>query len=611
MASRLDLREAGGLDRLDSTARRFVPRGYPSRSRLAKTSPMLPWLLGIAALLASAFVLWRVFGWIRWRRRPRGVLSLVVSGALPDLPPGGGWRSWFRRTSGPDLPSLLELLDLAAHDPRVESLLVRIERLECGLGRAEEMRAALDRFRAEGKPVIVYADELGLAAYWLALGASSIRLPPTGSLHVSGIAMEFTLLRGLLDRAGVRAQLLARGAYKSMREQFTERQMSEANREMLTSLVTDLDHQLVERIAGARHKSADEVRAAIDSGPFRAEQALALGLIDQTQYSDQLAGELGVEDGKVQSFGDYRRRLRRRQLWRRRATLIALLPISGTIRSGHDRPGPNGPRATGHHSFRRVLRRLAKSPRIRAIVLRVDSPGGSALASDLMWRELGLAAKKKPLFVSMVNVAASGGYYTSAIEGVPLWANPVTLTGSIGVVGGKFEIAGLLAKLDIGREAIASGPHANFYTPTQPWNDEELQKVDRDIEAAYHDFVTKMAGARRMPYDTLEQLARGRVWTGRQAQESSLVDALGGLWDVKLALREKLALPTSAPIRWVAATAHRGLRPRRADDELSSGVANWLRSRLPGVSDALELTLDLRGEWLFALSSIWQSRDGR
>jgi protease-4 len=572
---------------------------------------MLRWSLVILAVLLLCAVLWRVLGWWRWRRRPRGALSIVLSGALPDVPPGGGWRSWFRRTSGPDLPSLLDQLDFAARDPRVESLLVRIEHLECGLARAEEMRAALERFRTSGKKVIVYADELGLSGYWVALGASSVRLPPTGSLNVSGVAMEFTLLEGVLDRAGIRAQLIARGKYKSMREQFTASRMSDANREMLTSLVADLNAQLVERVSAARGKAREEVQAAIDSGPFRAEQALSLGLIDQTQYSDQLAEELGAEQGKLQSLASYRRRARRRRLLPpRRAVRVALLNISGTIRSGHDRPGPNGPRATGHHSFRQVLRRMVKSSKVRAIVLRVDSPGGSALASDLMWRELNLAAKKKPMLVSMVNVAASGGYYTSALAGVPLWANPTTLTGSIGVVGGKFEVSGLLSKLGIGRETIASGPRANFYAATSRWTAEELEKVDRDIEAAYRDFVTKMAEARRLPYEALDHVAQGRVWTGRQALEASLVDALGGLWDVKAALRERLSLPKDAPIRWVAASAHRGLMPRREDDELSSGVQSWLGRHLPGAGEALELALDLRGEWLFALSLIGRG-DGR
>jgi protease-4 len=572
---------------------------------------MIRWFYIALAVSIACLAIWRLTGWLRWRLRRPATLQIVLTGALPDIPLGGGWRNWFRRTSGPDLPGLLDVLDVAARDPKVASLLVRIEQLQCGLGRADEMRAALERVRAAGKPVIVYADELGLAGYWVSLGASSVRLPPTGALNISGVAMEFTLLEGVLDRAGIHAQLLARGKYKSMREQFTARSMSDANREMLTSLVTDLHAQFIDLVASARKKPRDEVQASIDTGPFRADQALAHGLIDVTQYSDELAEELGIDSGKVQSVADYRRGRRRGRLLPRRATSVALLSISGTIRSGHDRPGPNGPRATGHRSLRRALRRVARSPRIRAIVLRVDSPGGSALASDLMWRELTLAAKKKPMLVSMVDVAASGGYYTSAVEGVPVWANPSTLTGSIGVVGGKFEVSELLAKLGIGRVTIASGPHANFYAVTTPWNAEELEKVDRDIEAAYRDFVTKMAGARGVSYEALERVAQGRVWTGRQALEASLVDRLGGLWDVKAALRERLALAADAPIRWVPASAPRGLRARREDDlELSTGVAHWLRSSWPGAADLLELALDLRGEWLFALSIVHPKRHG-
>jgi protease-4 len=570
---------------------------------------MLRWLLAAVGLALVLLLSWRVLGVWRWRRRRAGALELVLSGPLADLPAPGGLRSWLRPAPGPDLVGTLGLLETVSRDPKIETLVVRIEHLQCGLGRAEELRSALARCREAGKTVIVHADELGLAGYWVALGASSVRMPPTGSLNVSGVAMEFTLLQGALERAGVRAQLLARGEYKSMREMFTAARMSDENREMLTSLVGDLNRQLVERCAAARRMTVDDVRTAIDRGPFRAEEALACGLIDSTQYVDQLADEVGVEDGKVMSAAAYRRGLRRGRLWRRRATPVALLGVTGNIRSGHDRAGPNGPRATGHLSFRRALRRAVASPKLRAIVLRVDSPGGSALASDLMWRELTLAAKKKPIFVSMVNVAASGGYYTSALPGVRVWANPSTLTGSIGVVGGKFEVSRLLSKLGIGRETIGSGPRAGFHAVTTPWSAEELDKVERDIEAAYRDFVGKMASARGLPFETLERVARGRVWTGSQALETSLVDALGGLWDVQAALREKLSLAPDAPLRWVQTSAPRGLRTRREADA-GLGLGEWRGAHVPAAADALELATDLGGERLFALCPVYPKRYG-
>jgi len=242
-------------------------------------------------------------------------------------------------------------------------------------------------------------------------------------------------------------------------------------------------------------------------------------------------------------------------------------------------------------------------------VLRVDSPGGSALASDLMWRELTLATKKKPVFVSMVNVAASGGYYTSALPGVRVWASPCTLTGSIGVVGGKFEASRLLSRLGVGHETIGSGPRAAFHAVTTAWTPEELDKVERDIEASYRDFVSKMAEARGLSFEALERVAQGRVWTGSQALDASLIDALGGLWEVQAALRERLSLPPGAPIRWVAGGAPRGLLPRQEEEALALG--EWLRGLLPGVSDALELAADLAGEHVFALSPVYPKHGGR
>jgi protease-4 len=556
-------------------------------------------------LAAPLWLPWRLVLWLLARSSARPTLQLVLSGALPDLPPPGGLLGFLRRTSGPDLISVLNALDAAATDPKLTTLLVRIEHLSCGLARADELRAALGRVRASGKQVIVHADELGLSGYWVALAASSIRLSPTGSLNVSGVAMEFTLLKGLLDRVGMRAQLLARGAYKSMREAFTESSMSEANREMLGSLVEDLSSQLIALVASARGTSPEAARAQLDHGPFRAEEAKERGLIDATQYWTETWHELGGEDSKVQSLDSYRKRLRRARLLPRREKQVGLLRISGNIRSGHDRQGRSGTMATGSTSLRRAIQQLTKSRRVQAIVLRVDSPGGSALASDLMWHELTLASQKKPIFVSMVNMAASGGYYASALKGVPVWANPTTLTGSIGVVGGKFEVSGLLDKLGVLRETVASGPHANFYSVTTPWNTAELEKLDRDIEALYRDFVSKMAQGRGLSYEALHAVAQGRVWTGRQARGVALVDHLGGLHEVKAAVRERLGLAASAPLRWAAPAAPRGLRARRASEaETLASCAELFLQAVPEVSESVGRAIDLGGERLFALSVV-------
>ena len=562
---------------------------------------MIRWLF--LALLSPLWLPRWLFHWMSWRRSKQATLHVVLRGSLPDIGTPRGLLGMLRPSSGPELIPLLDGLAAAARDDRLKTLLVRIEELHCGLARAEELRAALARVRAAGKQVIVHADELGLTGYWVALGASSIRLSPTGSLNVSGVAMEFTLLQGLLQRVGVRAQLLARGKYKSMREMFTEPELSEANREMLTSLVSDLSLQLTALVSSSRQQALEAASARIHEGPFRAAQAREGGLIDATQYWDELWEELGGEQHRVRPFADYRKALARRR-WPRRQPQIGLLRISGTIRMGHDRQGPQGPRATGHRSISRALRRLTQSSRTRAIVVRVDSPGGSALASDLMWRELTRAAAKKPLFVSMVNSAASGGYYTSALAGVPVWAAPTTLTGSIGVLGGKLEGSELIAKLGISRATIASGPHANFYSPLHPWQPEELQKLEDDLEALYRDFVSKMASARGLSYEALHAVAQGRVWTGRQARDVSLVDQLGGLHEVEAALRAKLGFSPDAALRWTTARAPSRFGVERDDPADALGHAASVLGAVPGLGEALEWLLDLGGERLLALSPV-------
>jgi protease IV len=272
---------------------------------------------------------------------------------------------------------------------------------------------------------------------------------------------------------------------------------------------------------------------------------------------------------------------------------------------GHDRQGSSGPRATGHRSLTRALRRLTRSSRTRAIVVRVDSPGGSALASDLMWRELTRAAGKKPLFVSMVNTAASGGYYTSALAGVPVWASPTTLTGSIGVVGGKFEISELLGKLGVGSASITSGPHANFYSPLHPWQPAELEKLDNDLDALYRDFVGKMASGRGLSYEAVHAVAQGRVWTGRQARDVALVDQLGGMHEVALAVREKLGLAPDAGLRWTsAAPSTRFGRERESPTEELARPLGAALGALPEFNQALDCALDLSGERLLLLSPL-------
>ena len=529
-------------------------------------------------------------------RRNVRVLKLEVRGSLPDVAESSGLGARLgRRKAGTDLLTLLRALDCAGKEPGLEKVLIHLHGLHCGLARAEELRAALVRVRAAGKEVIVFAETLDLTEYWVALGGSQLCLVPTGSLNATGFSMEFTLLKGLLDKAGVRAQLLARGKYKSMAEMFTQTDISSANQEMLESLVADLAEQLQTTIASARGLSAERVKEALAQGPLRAEQALNYGLVDRLVYADELREE--YKSSLSLNLNGYQKKLAARRVLPRRNARVALLRVSGNIKSGSNQSGPISRRATGSSAFVRTVRKVTDSPSVAGVILRVDSPGGSALASDVMWRELGcaarlLASKNKPFAISMGNLAASGGYYVCGLHGVEVWASPTTLTGSIGVVAGKFEASRLLARLGVKRVRIVSGPRAGYASPTTPWSDEELEKLAEDLDAAYHDFVAKMAHARDMSFEQLHALAQGRVWTGAQAHKHGLVDHVGGLHDVTVRIAEQLNSDPSNLKIWIP--EERGglskLLSQDKDDQLLAQAAS-----AAGLSDTLEQVQALIG----------------
>lgn len=489
-------------------------------------------------LLSPLWLPVRTFRYVTKGLRKTQVLVLTVRGNLPDQ--GRTLNVWSRllgrSAGGLDLVTLVQALDLAARDRDLERVEVYVTDVHAGLARADEVRAALARVRDTGKHVVVFAETLDLDAYWIALGATQLCLMPVGSVNVTGVALEFTLIKGFLDKVGLRAQLGARGKYKSMAEMFTQNDISEANREMLQALTSDLMRQLQTTISTARKLPVEQLEAAFSHAPLRASQALQWGLVDRLVYPDELRAERAKL--RTATLPEYLERLRARRWLPQRKPQVALLTVTSNIKSGGHSVGPNGARrATGSTAFGHALRRVTKIPQLKAVVLRVDSPGGSALASDAMWRELNCAVtalkeKNVPLVVSMGNTAASGGYYVSGLSGVPVWASPLTLTGSIGVVAGKYEASGLLNQLGIKRVAIGSGPRANYYSWSKPWNEDELQKLAEDLEATYHDFVSKMAQARGLSFERLHEVAQGRVWTGAQASSHQLVDHLGTLFDV-------------------------------------------------------------------------------
>jgi len=379
----------------------------------------------------------RLFG----RTKPYNVVRLELSGALPEEA-GLSLTNLWHRTSL-DFFSATSLLRWLREDPQVKAVVLTIADLEVGWARLQSLRRSLLALRQAGKLVWVYVAEGGMREYYFASAADKIFLAPAGHLAITGLAAETMFFKGALDKLGVTAQVHRAGRYKSAAEPFTHESMSPANREMLDSLLDDLYGQIVDDIADARRKAKADVRALIDHGLFLAREALAAGLIDHVGYEDEIDTLLEAQLGEVETIelADYQRqygRTLRRRLLREDHGKIAVVTVDGPIKRGESVDGGEGTHAVGSTSFAADVKEAREDESIAAIVVRITSPGGSGLASDLMWRELVKTSGEKPIVISMGDVAASGGYYL-ALAGGKVFAEAGTITGSIGVIAGWRE----------------------------------------------------------------------------------------------------------------------------------------------------------------------------
>ena len=423
---------------------------------------------------------------------------------------------------------LLLRLDALADDREAVAVAVKIDALPLGSGRIEELRAALGRLRAK-KPVLAYLAGGGTREYWLATAASAIAMPPGAVLEVTGLSTSNLYLRDALARLGVAFEVIAAGAYKSAPEPLVRSSPSPAAQEATNALLDDVFGRLVEDIAGARRLPPERVRALVDQGLFGSEEAKAAGLVDEVAWPDE-ADEIvaRLAGRRVRHAGPYRPEASRAaQRWGP-PRAIEVIRIQGAIVGGRSRRGLA--ELAGAETIAGQLRRAAGDANVKAIVLRIESPGGDGLASDLIWREVVRARRRKPVVASMGDVAASGGYL-AAVGADAIVAEPSTLTGSIGVFVVKPDLSRLLAKLGIAREAWARGETAQLASSAKPWSEKERRAIERQIESFYGLFVDRVAEGRRLPRAKIEAAAGGRVWTGRQALERGLVDALGSLED--------------------------------------------------------------------------------
>jgi len=482
-------------------------------------------------------------------------VSLEITGRLPERRAAmRGWQQWLgRRLSGrqPSLEEWRERLHELAFDPRIKGIVLKISQLQAGLGALESLRTALETFRASGKRVVAYVPTLTLHTYYLTSVADLIVVPESGELALHGLRTEAMFLREALDRLGILPQFHHIGEYKSAVNRFLYPAMPDAEREMLASLLDRIFEEITTTIAQARQLPLEAVRGAVDRGLLSAGQARADRLIDAVAFEDQLA-TLCANGGPavdIRPWTRVRRRIRR-PLPRRSSPrqMIGVVPLVGAITLGESREFPIplplfGQQLAGYETIARMFRLAEELPHVKAIIFHVDSPGGSAVASDLIWREVIRVQQKKPVVVQMGNVAGSGGYYV-ACGARHIIAGATTLTGSIGVVAGKFDASGLYARGGIRREIMTRGETAAMPSAFTPYSEAEWDLLRTWMQEIYHRFKERVAAGRWRSLEEVETLARGRVWTGRQALEHGLIDEIG---DFQAAIRKAKTLAGISP----------------------------------------------------------------
>src|ERR1700716_4283571 len=513
-------------------------------------------LLGLALIVVVCAAL--IVSALRGNRpsiQNNSVLALKISGPLPDYVPDDPFRRIFGAPPQ-DLKCLLAQFRKAKVDKRITAVMLDIDFSEAGWAKSEEIRGAIEDFRSSGKPVYAYM-ETGLNKdYYIASACDKIFAPPPGELFTIGLAADVMFFRGSLDKLGIYPDIYQIGKYKSAADMFTQKQMTPAHREFINSLLDDLYGRYIEGIAKARSKTPEAMKALIDDAPYTATQAKDAGLIDGTLYRDEVEKELkkrlGYKDNDdlvIAKAGDYRK-ISQESLGLNKGERVAVVYASGDIVSGKSSFGGSGEETIGSDSLVRTINEARDDKSIKAIVFRIDSPGGSGLASDIIWRAIESAKAKKPVVVSMSDVAASGGYYI-ACNANKIVAEPSTITGSIGMFMGKPVIKGFYDWIGVTNEYVMRGKNAGLFRETEKFSDTERAKWQEFLGTTYDDFISKVGKGRGKDKNYIDSIGQGRVWTGSQGKERGLVDEYGGL-DKAIEIAKQLAkIPADQSIQRV------------------------------------------------------------
>ncbi len=525
----------------------------------------------------------------RLARRPARatVLEMFVEGEIPEQSAHDALTRFF----GGDQLTLadhIEALSKAKRDDRISGLFLSVDRNDLGWGRTQELRDAIRDFRDSGKWAVAYLETAGEFSpgnkeYYLATACEAIWLAPPGDINLVGIRAEMPFLRGAFDKLDIYPDYDSIGKYKSAKDLFTDRTMTAAHRESMDRIVGSLYGQLTAGLAEGRHKNEEEIRTIIDGGPYIGPKALEAGLVDALGYHDEVEAHLREKNGGTLPKIKVGRYLKNGRYFDRGVKVAVIYGTGAVVRGegGHDPLTGSG--AFGSDTVAEAIREAREDGSIEAIVLRVQSPGGSYVASDVVWREVKRTKGIKPIVVSMGDVAASGGYFVS-MAADRIVAEPATLTASIGVVAGKFVTTGFWNKIGITSDSVQRGRHATYFSNDRQYTEEERGLFQEWLGRIYKDFVTKVAEGRGRTYDEIHAIAQGRVWSGQDAIERGLVDEPGGLMT---AIRAALKLARKDPearVEIVEYPEAEGLFDRfLGDSNGTRGTIDQVRARIRGV----------------------------
>ena len=506
------------------------------------------------------------------------VLVLRLSGDIPEKPKAEMPLPFLENESGSiTVTELWGALERAATDSRIKAVILEPRGTAMGWAKMQEVRDELIKFKKSGKPIYAYLHEPTLREYYIASAADKIYLLPTDVLYIKGLRAEITFYKGVLDKLGVQMEMEHAGKYKDYLDSYLRTSMTPESREVLNSILDDLYGQLVSGIAKGRNKTEDEVRAIIDDGPQLAKAAVEKGLVDGMLFDDQFIDEvkkkIGVKEIKKVSIADYSQANRGSDSRNR----IAVLVGEGAISRGLSQVSPFGEtEGITPAAMIKQIRLVRDDNSIKGVILRVDSPGGEVTPSDEILREIQLLSKKKPMVISMSDVAASGGYWIS-MTGDPIVAYPGTITGSIGVIFGKVNLKGLYDKVGITKDTLIRGKYADIDSESKPLNADGRRKLHEGIEAIYQQFLAHVATARKRDVKEIEDLAQGRAWLGTQAKSRGLVDEIGGLDRTIQLIKEKAKIPAGDKISLVLYPAKKSFFELFLSKSQQVSATLWLR----------------------------------